>query len=215
VTESTDPIADFFDRECCAGADAGASLLPGSAGITELLLGALGDAGIRGHSVLELGSGAGALSRELLARGAGQVTGFDLSPESVHNSTAAAAEAGLGDRLSYRVGDAAREQLGVHDVVVSQKVVCCYPSPDELLANSLPATRQLYALVLPESRGWMGLALRLTVRLGNVLQALRRDAFRVYLHDVPTIDATIRRAGFRQRLAQRHWSWLLLVYERG
>jgi SAM-dependent methyltransferase len=214
VSDDTRPIADFFDRECCAELDAGASPLPGSTGVTELLVDALQDAGLAGRTVLEIGAGAGELSRRLLSSGALRGTGIDLSPQSVGSATASAERAGLADRLSYRVGDGAREQLEPHDVVVSQKVVCCYPSPDALLANTLPAARQVYALVLPESRGLIGLATRLVVSVENGMRRLARDGFRAYVHDVRRIDATIRAAGFEPRYRRRHWTWLVLVFAR-
>jgi SAM-dependent methyltransferase len=215
MTHDSQPIADFFDRECCAAVDSGASPVPGSGGVTAVLLDALTELGIRDMRVIELGSGAGALSRALVGRGAAHVTGFDLSPASVEHATAAAGAAGLADRLDYRVGDAALAQLETRDVVVSQKVFCCYPGPDQLLANTLPAAGQVYALVLPESRGPVGLATRLIVGLESLLLRLRRDPFRAYVHDVRRVDAAIQSAGFERRVERRHWGWLVLAYSRG
>ncbi|CAN5598603.1 hypothetical protein BH23CHL7_BH23CHL7_22410 [soil metagenome] len=214
MTHDSQPIADFFDRECCAAVDAGASAVPGSGGVTAMLLDALTELGIRDMRVIELGSGAGALSRELVGRGAAHVTGFDLSPASVEHATGVAAADGLADHLDYRVGDASLAQLEPVDVVVSQKVFCCYPRPDQLLANTLPAAGRLFALVLPESRGPVGLAARLIVGVESLLQRLRRDPFRAYVHDVRRVDASIRAAGFVRRVERRHWAWLVLAYSR-
>jgi SAM-dependent methyltransferase len=215
MTHDSQPIADFFDRECCAAVDAGASAVPGSRGVTAVLLDALTELGIRDRRVIELGSGAGALSRELVGRGAAHVTGFDLSPASVEHATAAAGAAGLADRLDYRIGDAALAQLEPLDVVVSQKVFCCYPMADQLLANTLPAAGQVYALVLPESRGPIGVVARLVVGIEGLLQRLHRDRFRAYVHDVRRVDAAIQAAGFERRVERRHWAWLVLAYSRG
>jgi SAM-dependent methyltransferase len=214
VSTDTKPIADFFDRECCAAVDAGASAIPGSAGVTQVLLDALADARLVDATVLELGSGAGALSQEMIRRGAATVTGIDLSPASVEHANAAAARAGLSGVLNYQVGDASAVPLGEYDVVVSQKVFCCYPSPDQLLVNTLPAARAVYALVLPESRGLVGLIARLFVAIENGLDRIKRDPFRAYVHDVWRIEAWIRANGFERRLTHRHWAWRVLVYER-
>jgi len=211
---STEPIADFFDRECCAAVDAGASAVPGSAGVTAVLLDGLEEAGIQGLSVLEFGSGAGGLSRELIGRGAASVTGIDLSPMSVEHATAEASRAGLGERLHYRLGDGAETPLELFDAIVSQKVFCCYPQPERLMANTLPSARRVYALVLPQSRGIVGLIARAIVAVENVARRVRGDRFRAYVHDVRRIDAAIRAAGFERRLARRHWAWLVLVYTR-
>ncbi|MDP8904571.1 MAG: methyltransferase domain-containing protein [Chloroflexota bacterium] len=211
---NTKPIAEYFDRECCAAVDAGGSPVPGAAGVTAILLDGLEGVGIAGRTVLELGCGDGSLSRALVGRGAAAVAGIDLSPMSVEHARAKATEAGLTDRLSYRIGDGAAAELGEHDALVSDKVFCCYPSPEQLLANSLPAARSIYALVLPESRGLIGVVSRLIVKAENALHRLRRNAFRAYVHDVRRIEERIQGAGFARRLARRHWGWLVLLYER-
>jgi len=211
---ATEPIADFFDRECCAAVDAGASVVPGAAGVTAVLLGGLDEVGVQGMRVLELGAGAGALSRELVGRGAASVAGLDLSPISVEHATKAAASAGLSERLSYSVGDGAEVPLEAYDVVVSQKVFCCYPQPDRLLDNTLPAAGRVYALVLPESRGPVGVFSRAIVATENALQWLRRERFRAYAHDVHAIERRLATAGFERQFARRHWAWLVLVFAR-
>jgi SAM-dependent methyltransferase len=216
VGTDTHQIAEFFDRECCAAVDPGASLLAGSAGVTAVLVNSLASEGegLAGAAVLELGSGDGSLSRELVARGAARVDGLDLSPMSVEYATSAADRAGLSERLGYQVGDGALVALEASDVVVSQKVFCCYPRADQLLANTLPAARSIYALVLPESRGPAGLVSRILVAVENGWRRLRRDSFRAYVHDVREVDAVIRAAGFRPAPARRHWLWLVMVYSR-
>lgn len=211
---STEPIAEFFDRECCAGSDPGTSPIPGTDEVDRLLLDALAEAGVAGGTVLELGSGDGTLSRELLRLGAAAVTGVDLSPASVEHATVAAAAAGISDRLRYQVGDASATDLVAHDTVVSEKVFCCFPRPDGLLANTLPAARSIYALALPESRGLPGVVGRILVGVENTWRRIQREPFRAYIHDVRRIEETIRAAGFERLSAQRHWGWLVLVFRR-
>ena len=58
-----------------------------------------------GAKVLDLGCGEGYVGRQLLARGAGSVTGIDISAEMVENAKAQIPE-GSGDVLDYAVGDA-------------------------------------------------------------------------------------------------------------
>jgi SAM-dependent methyltransferase len=209
---STEPIARFFDRECCATAHANGGDEPDALG--DVLIDALEHAGWSGGTVLEFGSGAGGLSRELVRRGAAAVTGVDLSPQSVSYATGRAASAGMADRLTYRVADAARMPLEPHDAVVSEAVVCCYPDATAVLANTLPVARRAYVLALPESRGVFGLGVRLVVRLANAWQWLRRDDFRAYVHDVDAIDSTIRAAGFEPAFNGRQRHWRVLGYRR-
>jgi len=179
-----------------------------------MVLDALTEKDLTGRSVLEIGSGDGSLSRALAARGAASVSGLDLSPASVEAARKARAEAAQPALLSYQVADAAEAPLAEFDIVLSEKVFCCYPQPGPLLANTLPAARRLYVLVLPESRGVRGLLAKLAIAAENGLQRLRRDPFRAHVHDVRAIQATIEQAGFNLRASALHWAWLLLVFER-
>ena len=210
----TEPIAEFFDRECCAVLAQEAPENLASDPVAVLLVHAIESAGLAGSSVLEFGSGDGSLSRGLLARGAGRVTGLDLSPRSVEHAAQRAAETGLADRAHYREADAAVTLLEPHDVVVSSRVLCCYPDATRLLANTLPAARELYVLALPESRGAVGVLGRLFVLMANGWQRLHRDPFRPYLHDVRAIERTIVSAGFRRISSARHRHWLVLAFSR-
>ena len=49
--------------------------------------------------------------------------------------------------------------LPMSDVVVLNRVVCCYPSADALLANTLGAARNVFAFTAPVDRGLMGLGI--------------------------------------------------------
>ncbi|HUG48246.1 MAG TPA: class I SAM-dependent methyltransferase [Candidatus Limnocylindria bacterium] len=211
---SHEEIGRFFDRECCATLEK--RPVEGTDGppLSRQLLAALADAGFLSGTVLELGSGDGSFSRELLRRGALAVSGLDLSAQSVGYAAARASAAGLSERLRYRVADAATARLEPHDAVVSQRVLCCFPDPAGLLANSLSAARSVYALALPESRGLLGLGARLWVRLANGWQWLRRDPFRSFVHDVDELDRLIREAGFVRRSSRRQSIWRVLAYSR-
>jgi SAM-dependent methyltransferase len=213
MTRTTQRIADFFDRECCATASRSSPPLASSRGTAQMLLRSLSDSDLAGRTVLEIGSGDGSLSRALLERGAASVNGLDLSPQSVEAASRAAARAGLAG-VSYQVADAAEAPLAQFDVIVSEKVFCCYPQPDQLLANTLPAARRLYAVVLPESNGVLGGVVRLVVTVGNLWLALQREQFRAYVHDIGALRRGVEAAGFELRASARHWGWRLLLFER-
>jgi SAM-dependent methyltransferase len=210
----SEPIADFFDRECCALAARPDEADPELDPVSEALLEAIEGSGLRGATVLEIGSGDGSFSRELLWRGAAAVTGLDLSPRSVKYAADRAHAAGFAESADYREGDAAVAALEAHDMVASNRVFCCYPDPQRLLANTLPAARRLYVLALPESRGPVGLAARVVVRAANTWQWLRRDPFRAYVHDVRWLQREISAAGFSQLSSRRHRGWLVLAFSR-
>jgi magnesium-protoporphyrin O-methyltransferase len=169
--------------------------------------------------VLDVGCGTGDLALATLGRGARSVSGFDLGAGAISNARALADERGLAERAVFEVGDGSRAELPKSDVVILNRVVCCYPSADELLANTLGAAGSVFALTAPIDRGLMGLYNRLVCWLGNGWYALRARkfrGFRVFVHDMAAIEARIVGAGFRPRARlHRRLVWDLRVYERG
>ena len=210
---STEPIATFFDREaepCCRTGDFG----DGVAGVSSILLQRLEEAGIAGGTILDLGCGMGGFALEALRRGASRATGIDVSAASIEVARRRAVAAGLAQRATFRVGDAAAGDVEPHEVVVLDKSICCYPDAEGFVRASVPAARSVYAFSVPESRGPRGLLSRVTLFLENAWRALRGDPFRVFVHDVRRIDGLVRQAGFRRLAEARHWMWRVAVYGR-
>ena len=72
------------------------------------------------------------------------------------------------DRSTFQVGDAARSSLEEHDVVLLNRVLCCYPEVDALLENSLRAARHVFAFTAPPSSGMAGIFARVETGLANM-----------------------------------------------
>jgi SAM-dependent methyltransferase len=209
----TDPISEFFDREACCRVNRSRDAKR-PYGATKALIDGLEATGFRGRSVLELGCGTGYLSTELVFRGAARVTGIDLSEKSVGLARQRAESAGAAERATFVVGDAATKQHEPHDVVVLDKVFCCYPDYSVLIDNSLPAARSVYAFSLPASNGIRGLVSRSVIGIENAWRRLRGDPFRAYVHDMNRIDALVRAAGFRRVGPSRKLLWAIFVFTR-
>ena len=212
---STDPegVAECFDK--CARVK-GRRARPGSVrGASKALLGLLDGQRIADRTVLEVGCGLGGLALASASRGAEHVTGVDLSPVAIREAARLAAEAGLADRATFAVGDGSRMDLPPHDVVVLDKVICCYPDADALLDNSLRATRLTYGFVVPCSSGWRGAAARAGIAMENASRWVSRQPFRAFVHDVERIEARIAQAGLTRVAAAGSFPWYLAVYARG
>src|SRR6266550_4139426 len=95
-----------------------------------------------GKTVLELGCGRGALLFELVQAGVARATGVDLSPAGIDAARDRFERAQLSEPADLSVGDAARISLERHDWVILDRVMCCYPDIEALLANTLPAAGQ-------------------------------------------------------------------------
>jgi hypothetical protein len=121
---------------------------------------------------------------------------------------------GLSERASLTVGDAAEAPLEPHDWVVLDRVICCYPDADKLLANSIPAARRRYAFSVPNSRGWRGVAARASRRLDNGWNGLLGRACTTFVHDLDRIERTLRESGFERHATDTRGLWFIAVYER-
>jgi len=204
-------ISECFDREagCCTP-----KTLSRRRSRSRPLADALEEAGIQSKRVLEIGCGAGELARELAQRGARSVTGIDLSPETVALAAREAAAEGLAGKVRFEVGNGATEPLAPHDVVVMNRVICCYPLAQELIAHTSDAALQVFAFTVPRTEGVLRLYWRLGLWVENTYHALRRRQFRAYLHDVSRIDRWLRDRGLTpvKRFSRR--GWLHAVYTR-
>lgn len=166
------------------------------------------------RTVLELGCGRGGLLLELVQAGAARATGLDLSPAGIDAARDRFAQAQLSERAHLSVGDAARVPLEPHDWVILDRVMCCYPDVEGLLANTLPAARQIYAFTVPTSRGWRGVAARLEEWFENAWNNLRGQSCPGYVHSLDLIEERLVMAGFRLRHRDRQRLWHIAVYER-
>ena len=188
------------------------------AGVTAPLLAALEETGIRDRSILDIGCGIGDLATEAVSRGAAQAFGVELSAKAVEEARRLAADRGVAERISFQVGDGAKVALPKADIVVLNRVFCCYPDIDALLTNSLSAAGVVYAFTTPPSTGLAGPFVKLQMRFANAWYRLRDGkfrGFRVFIHDVKAIDTRVQAAGFRPiRTESRRVVWHLAVYSR-
>lgn len=188
------------------------------AGVTGHLLEALTQAGLADRSILDIGCGIGDLALAALGRGARRADGVDLSPKAIERATHLARARGFADRATFAVGDGSTAALPTADVVVLNRVICCYPDATGLIERTLAATGAVYAFTAPVSDGAVGVMNRGWTRMSNVVYRIRRKrygGFRTYVHDVGTIDERVRAAGFRPlRRERRRLAWDLAVYAR-
>jgi len=188
------------------------------AGVTAPLLEALVEAGLEGRTVLDVGCGIGDLSMAAIGRGAERATGIELSPKAIEVGTAIALERGLQDRMTFRAGDGSKVDLPQADVVVLNRVFCCYPDIESLVTHSLGAAGSVYAFTAPPSSGLASVFVRVFGWFANGWYRLRErkfHGFRVFVHDIERIDERVRAAGFHPiRRERKRFVWHLAVYAR-
>jgi len=162
-------------------------------------------------TVLEGGAGVGGISIELLRRGVRQATVVDAIPAAVRTARQLAEEYGVTHRMRGVVGDFTQmDDETVHDLVVLDRVVCCYPDWRALLVAAATRASRAIALTYPRSAWWT----RGGVSVGNAALRVMRRRFRVHVHPPEKMHALLRSHGFAPRVVGRMGAWELCIAPR-
>jgi Methyltransferase domain len=165
-----------------------------------------------GETVLEIGGGIGEIELELLRAGAERATNVELSTAYEAEGRSLLDQAGLGDRIEWRYGDVAthRELAEPADVVVLNRVVCCYPDMPALVNAAAEKTRRTLALSFPRDT-WF---IRTGLRAINTWSRLRRSDFRFFVHAPSEIVGTATDSGLRLVGEHSGRFWQIAALER-
>ncbi len=176
------------------------------------LVAGLAGIGYRGASLLEIGCGVGWLHQWLLRHGAGTAVGVDLSPEMVAQAHRLARQQGLAQRVRYQVGDFLDLAPAIEpaDIVILDKVICCYPDAEALLAKAAAKSRRALALVYPRTHPFS----RALHALFNACLAGIGSDFRTWLHDPADVARWLSECGMG--LAYRAFTglWRVEIFTR-
>jgi magnesium-protoporphyrin O-methyltransferase len=161
--------------------------------------------GIEGATVLEIGGGIGDIQLELLRRGARHATNLELVDAYDGDARRLADEAGTSERMTRRRVDIAAtpESVEPADVVILNRVVCCYPDHDRLLSAAADHARRLLVFSHPP-RNPVSRALSGTQ---NAAFQLVGKPFRTYIHPPAAMVAVAERAGLRVDQVDRGRVW--------
>jgi magnesium-protoporphyrin O-methyltransferase len=168
--------------------------------------------GVAGSQILEIGFGIGALHLELLKAGAARAVGLELSPAYVEAAERLAERLGLKQAVEYHLRNLAEDPSDVAeaDLVVMNRVVCCYPDMPGLVKPAAERTRRFLALTFPRDAWWV----RLGVKLINGILALIGSSFRTYHHDPRAIRAVAVTAGLAPVFETYSGPWQIGLFER-
>ena len=168
--------------------------------------------GLAGSSVLEVGGGIGILHMELLKAGAARAVGYDVSSAYVEAATSLSERLGLRDSVEYHVGDFVEQAPSAEDadIVVLDRVLCCYPNMKALVTASGGRARRLCALTYPRRTWWT----RAGVTLANLGLATIRKRFRGFVHDPKEVSATLAAQGLTRIFHATSGLWEVVVYQR-
>jgi Methyltransferase domain len=172
----------------------------------------LKERGVEGLTMLEVGGGIGAIQIELLKAGLTRVVSVELTPTYEESAAELLREAGFEDRVERRVMDFvdAGPDIGPADIVVMNRVICCYPDLPALAGAAASRTRGLLVMTFPKERWWT----RVIVWMANVGIAITRREFRVFVHPTAQVLATGKQHGLELSLNRPGVFWQLTAMRR-
>jgi 2-polyprenyl-3-methyl-5-hydroxy-6-metoxy-1,4-benzoquinol methylase len=161
--------------------------------------------GIVGRTLLEVGGGIGAIQIELLRAGITRAVNIELTPTYEEAAQGLLREAGLEDRVERRVMDFAEatSEVEAADVVIMNRVLCCYPDMPKLAGAAAGHTREVLVVSFPKERWWT----RAVISVADLALRVARQQFQVFLHPPDKIVATAERHGLTTVSTQISFFW--------
>jgi magnesium-protoporphyrin O-methyltransferase len=168
--------------------------------------------GVSGRTVLEVGGGIGAIQIELLKAGAARATSIELTPTYEEAAIALLREAGLEDRVDRHVMDFAEAAgaVGAADIVVLNRVICCYHDMPKLAGVAADHAREVLALSFPRE-GWFT---RFGISFMDLGLRIFRREFQVFYHPPKRILATCEQHGLKTIVNRPGLAWTVAALRR-
>ena len=168
--------------------------------------------GVEGRTVLEVGGGIGVVQIELLKAGASTAVSIELTPTYEDVARELLAETGLGARVERKVMDfvEADGQVARADIVIMNRVLCCYHDMPRLAGAAADHTRQLLVMSFPRRTAWIQAAMA----LANFMFWITRRGFHIFVHRPEDIVATSKQHGLAPVLDQRGLLWTVAAVRR-
>jgi tRNA1(Val) A37 N6-methylase TrmN6 len=166
----------------------------------------------RKGTLLDIGSGIGALTLGLLEAGVATATCVDLSSASLAAAAEEAERQGVAGRIAWVNGDfvTIASTVPAADLVALDRVVCCYPAYAPLLEQAAGHSRRLLAMSYPRNRWWV----RLGLWIENTWRRIRGNGFRAFLHSPDAMAELLAQHGFSLAHAASTWTWQVEIYAR-
>ncbi|MBC8145154.1 MAG: class I SAM-dependent methyltransferase [bacterium] len=179
---------------------------------TRMLIAALRDAARESDTIVDIGGGFGAIPLALLEDSRMDATLVDISTAFLDAARTEARERGVEDRMTFIHGDAAELPLPSieGDIVVLDRVVCCYDDWQRLIDCSTTACARTYAFTYPRDN-WL---VKLVTAFMNWRRARAGNEFRTHVHSVVLMDTAIQQAGFSRVARSGTIAWEMALYRR-
>ena len=179
---------------------------------TRKLRDGLVSAGLNRGTVLDVGGGLGTLSLALLDAGMTEATVVDASSAYLAAASAEATQRRKSMSMKFVHGDflVVARDLATATVVALDRVVCCYPSYEQLLRQAVQRAERGFALSYPRDRWYV----RFGVRYENAARRRKGNPFRTFVHPPTALQRIVESAGFRLVNRSETLAWCCDVFVR-
>jgi magnesium-protoporphyrin O-methyltransferase len=179
---------------------------------TRMLTKAIQKEGVEGMTLLDIGGGVGAIQHGLLSAGVKEATSVEASSAYLNAAQDEVRRRGLADRVNYVYGNFVdqADEIEPADIVTLDRVICCYDDMNKLVDLSAARARKWYGLVYPRDEWWVKVGLYLM----NIYFRLRRSPYRAFVHPTRSVEALVKRYGFKRHFYHQTWYWQVVVFNR-
>jgi len=101
-------------------------------------------------------------------------------------------------------------QVARSDYITLDKVVCCYPNYEEIIAKSCQKARNYVSLSYPMD----GFIAEVIAWFGVIFARLKTNSFRPYLHSVRKIRGVFEQQGYERAAHSLAFPWHIETYHR-
>jgi Methyltransferase domain len=179
---------------------------------TRLLIRELAGLGVEGRTVLEIGGGVGAVHLALLENGASAATDIDASAAFLRAAYKEAVQRGYRERIMHRHGNFVEiaSEIPPADIVVLDRVICCYHDAQSLLELSAQRAQTVIGLVYPRDM-WLS---RLINWVTNLTRRRWLEGFKTYVHPRKKVEEVVTSGGLRLLRRITLGFWQVAVFSR-
>jgi len=163
-------------------------------------------------TLLDIGGGIGAIQWEFLEQGGKNTLDVDASNGYLEVAKSYAKEHNYMEKVRFLSGDLVEKagEIDAYDFVTLDKVVCCYPDYESLLALALKKCKSTIALTFPMG----GPISKFIAQMEEVYYYFKDISFGTYIHSPGDIEKFVHSKGFKTVRKTISFPWHVQIYEK-
>lgn len=164
------------------------------------------------NSLMDIGSGVGAIIWELLDKGVDRAVYLEISPGYSHVFKEQMKTRSYQNQIQVEMGDFTELHKGLPkvDIVTLDKVICCYGDYKPLVELSLQKCKRLYAYTIPRNVWWV----KAVHGVETIIKSFQKNHLHTLIHSTSDIEQKVISAGFKKIYQKFNREWLTVLYER-